>query len=110
MFDNMTRLFSRKGSDQEELTTNSAILESTVEQYEDIAKPEAVERDIDAVSLDAPVINDMIQPVVDDFTNLDELSARQSEEVLSEEILSADDVLTADDGDDDDDDDDFESI
>lgn len=106
MFDNMTRLFSRKGSDQDELATNSAILEST-EQYDETPKTEAVERDIDDVSLEAPVINDMIEPVVDDFTNLDELSARQTEEIASDEILSADDVLTADNGDDDDD---FESI
>lgn len=96
MFDNMNRYFSRKGSDRDEIETNSAVLES-MRDYEETKKQEpVVERDIDDVELDTPVIDGMIMPVDD-------------EEEPQDEILSVDDIITStkDGGADDDD---FEDI
>lgn len=96
MFDNMNRYFSRKGSDRNDIETNSAVLES-MRDYEETKKQEpVVERDIDDVELDTPAIDGMIMPV-------------DVEEEPQDEILSVDDIITStkDGGADDDD---FEDI
>ena len=97
MFDNMNRYFSRKGSDRDDIETNSAVLDS-MRDYEETRKPEpVVERDIDAVEIDAPVIEERRRPADD-------------EEAPQDEILSVDDIITSVKDGDADDDDDFESI
>ena len=101
MFDNMNRLFSRKGTDKEEIATNSAIFEDVTNNNYDEPQRENVERDIDELNFDAPVINDLVD------TNVEGLSLDDvSEEPAADEILSSNEVLLSVG----DDDDDFESI
>lgn len=102
MFDNMNRLFSRKGTDKEEIATNSAILEDVTTNNYDEPQRENVERDIDELNFDAPVINDLVDANVEG-PSLDDIP----EEPAAEEILSSNEVLLSVGNDDDDD---FESI
>ena len=102
MFDNMNRLFSRKGTDREEIATNSAILEDVNNNNYDEPQRENIERDIDEMNFDAPVINDLVDanvegPALDDIP----------ETPAAEDILSSNDVLLSVGSNDDDD---FESI
>ena len=101
MFDNMNRLFSRKGTDKEEIATNSAIFEDVTNNNYDEPQRENVERDIDELNFDAPVINDLVDANVEGLS-LDDVS----EEPAADEILSSNEVLLSVG----DDDDDFESI
>lgn len=102
MFDNMNRLFSRKGTDREEIATNSAILEDVNNNNYDEPQRENIERDIDEMNFDAPVINDLVDANVEGPT-LDDIPATPA----ANDILSSDDVLLSVGSDDDDD---FESI
>ena len=102
MFDNMNRLFSRKGTDKEEIATNSAILEDVTTNNYDEPQRENVERDIDELNFDAPVINDLVDANIEG-PSLDDIP----EEPAAEEILSSNEVLLSVGNDDDDD---FESI
>ena len=102
MFDNMNRLFSRKGTDREELATNSAILEDVNNNNYDEPQRENIERDIDEVNFDAPVINDLVDANIEEPA-LDDISTTPA----SDDILSSNDVLLSVGSDDDDD---FESI
>ena len=101
MFDNMNRLFSRKGTDREEIATNSAILEDVNNNNYDEPQRENIERDIDEMNFDAPVINDLVDANVEGPA-LDDIPAP-----AANDILSSDDVLLSVGNDDDDD---FESI
>ncbi len=102
MFDNMNRLFSRKGTDREEIATNSAILEDVTNNNYDEPQKENIERDIDDVNFDAPVINDLVDANVEG-PSLDDIPAAP----VADEILSSNEVLLSVGNDDDDD---FESI
>ena len=102
MFDNTNRLFSRKGTDKEEIATNSAILEDVTTNNYDEPQRENVERDIDELNFDAPVINDLVDANIEG-PSLDDIP----EEPAAEEILSSNEVLLSVGNDDDDD---FESI
>ena len=102
MFDNMNRLFSRKGTDREEIATNSAILEDVNNNNYDEPQRENIERDIDEVNFDAPVINDLVDANVEGPA-LDDISVTPA----ADDILSSNDVLLSVGSDDDDD---FESI
>lgn len=102
MFDNMNRLFSRKGTDREEIATNSAILEDVNNNNYDEPQRENIERDIDEMNFDAPVINDLVDANVEGPA-LDDIPATPA----ANDILSSDDVLLSVGSDDDDD---FESI
>ena len=102
MFDNMNRLFSRKGTDREEIATNSAILEDVNNNNYDEPQRENIERDIDEMNFDAPVINDLVDTNVEGPA-LDDIPKTPA----AEDILSSNDVLLSVGSDDDDD---FESI
>ena len=102
MFDNMNRLFSRKGTDREEIATNSAILEDVNNNNYDEPQRENIERDIDEMNFDAPVINDLVDANVEGPA-LDDIPTTSA----ANDILSSDDVLLSVGSDDDDD---FESI
>ena len=102
MFDNMNRLFSRKGTDREEIATNSAILEDVNNNNYDEPQRENIERDIDEMNFDAPVINDLVDANVEGPA-LDDIPSTPA----ANDILSSDDVLLSVGSDDDDD---FESI
>lgn len=102
MFDNMNRLFSRKGTDREEIATNSAILEDVNNNNYDEPQRENIERDIDEMNFDAPVINDLVDANVEGSA-LDDIPATPA----ANDILSSDDVLLSVGNADDDD---FESI
>lgn len=102
MFDNMNRLFSRKGTDREEIATNSAILEDVNNNNYDEPQRENIERDIDEVNFDAPVINDLVDANVEGPA-LDDIPVTPA----ADDILSSNDVLLSVGSDDDDD---FESI
>ena len=102
MFDNTNRLFSRKGTDKEEIATNSAILDDVTSNNYNEPQRENVERDIDEMNFDAPVINDFVD------TNVEGLSFDNiPDEPAANEILSSNEVLLSVGNDDDDD---FESI
>ncbi len=99
MFDNMNRVFSRRGTDKDEIATSSAILDDMT-TYNDGTSDNNIERDLDTVSFDEPAINDMVEG--------DSLDRMVPATPAMDELLSADDVLrSANDGDGDDD---FESI
>ena len=102
MFDNMNRLFSRKGTDREEIATNSAILEDVNNNNYDEPQRENIERDIDEMNFDAPVINDLVDANVEGPA-LDDIPVTPA----ADDILSSNDVLLSVGSDDDDD---FESI
>lgn len=102
MFDNMNRLFSRKGTDREEIATNSAILEDVNNNNYDEPQRENIERDIDEVNFDAPVINDLVDANVEGPA-LDDIPVTPA----ADDILSSNDVLLSVGSNDDDD---FESI
>jgi hypothetical protein len=102
MFDNMNRLFSRKGTDREEIATNSAILEDVNNNNYDEPQRENIERDIDEMNFDAPVINDLVDANVEGPA-LDDVPVTPA----ADDILSSNDVLLSVGSDDDDD---FESI
>lgn len=102
MFDNTNRLFSRKGTDKEEIATNSAILDDVTSNNYNEPQRENVERDIDEMNFDAPVINDFVD------TNVEGLSFDNiPDEPAANEILSSNEVLLSVGNDDDDD---FEAI
>lgn len=102
MFDNTNRLFSRKGTDKEEIATNSAILDDVTSNNYNEPQRENVERDIDEMNFDAPVINDFVD------TNVEGLSFDDiPDEPAANEILSSNEILLSVGNDDDDD---FESI
>lgn len=67
MFDNLTRYFSRRGTDKTDIATSSAAI-ADIDTFDDEPK-EYVEQDIDAVSLDAPALDDLI--ISDESTILD---------------------------------------
>lgn len=103
MFDNTNRLFSRKGTDKEEIATNSAILDDVTSNNYNEPQRENVERDIDEMNFDAPVINDFVD------TNVEGLSFDNiPDEPAANEILSSNEILLSVGNDDDDDD--FEAI
>ena len=101
MFDNMTRLFSRKKTDQDDIATDSSIVES-IKSYENEQSQDIVEKDIDSVEIAAPAIDDMMY----DMTTNSDFEAVA--EPVSEEILSAGDTFAR--RSDEADNDDFESI
>lgn len=87
MFDNLTRYFSRRGTDKNDIKTSAATL-ADMTDFEEMEPKEYTEQDIDAVSLDAPALDDLI---------------------VFEETALAGDVIS-DDVKDDFDDDDFQEI
>lgn len=91
MFDNMIRHFSRRGTDKTEITTTSATIADMDSGYEDNARREYVEQDIDSISLDAPALEEFL-PHQDDFQSIDRdgVPGRASDS----DIISAYDILS----------------
>ena len=80
MFDNLTRYFSRRGTDKTDIATSSAAI-ADLGGFEDDEPKEYVEHDIDAVSLDAPALDDLIIS--------DESSLFEGEGIVSDDTIAA---------------------